>query len=68
METCTRCLGRGEFTVMLSEPGTGRCSYVDVVWQDRQGPLRCLACKGTGKRRRRPVQPSRSIQNTDITA
>ena len=68
METCMRCLGRGEFTVTLGEPGTERhCRYVDVVWQEPQGPFRCVACKGTGKRRVKPIQPSRSIRNMDIT-
>ena len=66
METCMRCLGCGEFTVTLGEPGTERCAYVDVVWQETQGPFKCVACKGTGERWVRPVEPSRRIVDTDV--
>ena len=67
METCKRCLGKGQYTVALSEPGTERVPYAEVVWQDREGPFKCLACKGSGERWVKPTEPSRHFQNPDIT-
>ena len=69
LENCKRCLGKGEFTVVLGKPGQDvrEMIYAEIDWEDPVGPFRCLACKGTGQRKTKPTQPNRKIRNTDYT-